>query len=70
MKEEFVALDPKLDKDIGQFHIRNMGRMIEANELDMRAEMSGIYINKGKQIIHTGRLLEEYMTGEEKGAFQ
>ena len=47
-----------------------MGRLIEANELDMRAEMGGIYINKGKQIIHTGRLLEEYMTGEEKGAFQ
>ena len=47
-----------------------MGRLIEANELDMRAEMSGIYINKGKQIIHTGRLLDEYMTGEEKGAFQ
>ena len=47
-----------------------MGRMIEANELDMRSEMSGIYINKGKQIIHTGRLLDEYMTADEKGAFQ
>ena len=70
MKEDFVTLDPKLDKDVGQFHIRNMGRMIEENEKDMRAEMGGIYINKGKQIIHTGRLLEEYMTGDEKGAFQ
>ena len=36
----------------------------------MRGEMSSIYINKGKQIIHTGRLLDEYMTAKEKGAFQ
>ena len=44
--------------------------MIEQNELDMRAEMGGIYFYRGKQIIHTGRLLDEYMTAEEKGAFQ
>ena len=31
--------------------------------------MSTIYINKGKQIIHTGRLHDEYMTAAEKGAF-
>ena len=69
VKEDFAVLDPKIDKDVGQFHIRNMGKLIEQNELDMRAEMGGIYINKGKQIIHTGRLLEEYMTGAEKSAF-
>jgi len=70
VKEEFVTLDPKLDKDENQFHIRNMGRMIESSELDMRGEMSAIYINKGRQIIHSGRLTGEYMTAEEKGAFQ
>lgn len=29
VKEDFVTQDMKLDKDVSQFHIRNMGRMIE-----------------------------------------
>lgn len=29
VKEDFVTQDKKLDKDVSQFHIRNMGRMIE-----------------------------------------
>jgi hypothetical protein len=40
--------------------------MIEANETAMRTDMDGIYINKTKQIINTGRLREEYMTKDEK----
>ena len=40
--------------------------MIESNETGLRTEMDGIYINKTKQIINTGRLREEYMTREEK----
>ena len=32
--------------------------------------MDGIYINKTKQIINTGRLREEYMTPDEKLNFQ
>jgi hypothetical protein len=32
--------------------------------------MDGIYINKTKQIINTGRLREEYMTVDEKLNFQ
>jgi len=59
VKEEFVVYNPS-EKDIALFHIRNMGTLIEANEKEMRGEMSGIYINKGKQIIHTGRLAPEY----------
>lgn len=43
-----------------------MGQMLEANETSMRTDMDGIYINKTKQIINTGRLREEYMTKEEK----
>lgn len=43
-----------------------MGYLIEANETAMRTDMDGIYINKTKQIINTGRLREEYMTKEEK----
>jgi F-actin capping protein, beta subunit len=52
------------------FHIGNIGRMIEANETEIRTDMDSIYINKTKQIINTGRLREEYMTKEEKLNFQ
>jgi hypothetical protein len=49
-----------------EFHISNIGKLIEANETEIRTEMDGIYINKTKQIINTGRLREEYMTRDEK----
>lgn len=35
VKEEFVVYNPA-EKNVGQFHIRNMGTLIEANEKDMR----------------------------------
>ena len=44
----------------------NIGKLIEANETEIRSEMDGIYINKTKQIVNTGRLREEYMTKDEK----
>jgi hypothetical protein len=53
-----------------EFHIANIGKVIEANETEIRSEMDGIYINKTKQIINTGRLKEEYMTQDEKINFQ
>ena len=49
-----------------EFHIGNIGRLIEAVETEIRTEMDGIYINKTKQIVNTGRLREEYMTPDEK----
>jgi aspartokinase len=52
------------------FHIANIGKLLEANETEIRTEMDGIYINKTKQIINTGRLKEEYMTKDEKLNFQ
>ena len=52
-----------------EFHIANIGRMIEANESEIRSEMDGIYISKTKQIVNTGRLKEEYMTYDEKMNF-
>ena len=52
------------------FHLANIGRLIEDNENEIRSEMDGIYINKTKQIINTGRLREEYMTKDEKMNFQ
>ena len=60
-------MDAKSGED---FHIANIGKVIEANETEIRSEMDGIYINKTKQIINTGRLKEEYMTQDEKLNFQ
>ena len=45
------------------------GKLIEANENEMRKESTNMYINKSKQIINTGRLTDEYMTGKEKSEF-
>lgn len=66
-KEETYNIDANSGDE---FHIANIGRLIEANETEIRTEMDGIYINKTKQIINTGRLKEEYMTKEEKLNFQ
>ena len=60
-------MDPKSGDE---FHIANIGRLIEANETEIRTDMDSIYINKTKQIINTGRLKEEYMTVDEKKNFQ
>lgn len=66
-REESYTLDSKF---LDEFHIANIGKLIEANETEIRQEMDGIYINKTKQIINTGRLKEEYMTVDEKLNFQ
>ena len=67
-KEEQVTLDPK--QESGGQHLAQIGRIIEQNETDIRQELNIIFINKSKQIINTGRLRDEYMTPQEKGAFQ
>ena len=67
-KEDLIQLDPKQNES--QQHLKTIGRMIEQNESEIRQEMNGIFINKSKQIINTGRLRDEYMTIDEKGAFQ
>jgi len=69
VKEELIQID-SAKTDLEQFHIRNIGKMIEQNEAEIRQEMQGIYLNKSKQIINTGRLREEYMTKDEKSGFQ
>jgi len=51
------------------FHISNIGGLLEDNESKIRSEMDSIYIGKTKQIINTGRLKEEYMTKDEKTNF-
>ena len=68
VREEYQTIDPKMNPH--DFHLRNIGKLIEANENDMRSESTGIYISKSKQIINTGRLQDEYMNKSEKSAFQ
>ena len=59
--------DNGVDPDV--FHIENIGRMIEANEDAMRMQVQDVYVAKQRQITNTGRLMEEYMTDNEKAHF-
>lgn len=68
VKEDIVVLDAK--QSANDQHLALIGRMIEINESEIRSELKGVFINKSKQIINTGRLRDEYMTPQEKGEFQ
>lgn len=68
LKEDYVAIDPKMDA--AAFHLKTIGRLIEQNEGEIRSEMHGIFINKTKQIINTGRLRDEYVDPRHRGALQ
>lgn len=52
----------KVDSD--HFHIKTVGKIIEANESMLRNDVVENYINKQRQITNTARLMEEYMTRE------
>jgi len=65
-----VSLPSDFAKDPDQFHLRTVGKMIEANESVLRNEVTENYTNKQRQITNSGRLMEEYMTKSEKNAFQ
>ena len=52
----------KIDSD--HFHIKTVGKIIEANETVLRNDVVENYINKQRQITNTARLMEEYMTRE------
>lgn len=54
--------DQKVDMD--HFHIKTVGKIIEANESMLRNDVVENYINKQRQITNTARLMEEYMTRE------
>lgn len=64
-KEETVTLNPK--NDASSSHVGTIGRLIEQNEGEIRQELNGIFINKSKQIIMSGRLREDFKTAAEKG---
>lgn len=55
--------------DLHKFHLRTIGKMIETNEGRVRDEVLDGYVNKQRQITNTGRLLEDYMTLDEKSKF-
>lgn len=65
-----VACDAAFNRDTDAAHIRTLGKMIENNEDLLRAEVGDIYCSKQRQITNSGRLLEEYMTKDEKKSFQ
>jgi hypothetical protein len=51
-------------------HLRVIGKIIENNEGILRTEVTDNYINKQRQIINSGRLVEEYMNSDAKKKFQ
>lgn len=55
--------------DPDHFHIKTVGKIIEANESMLRNDVVENYINKQRQITNTARLMEEYMTREQKQKF-
>jgi ACT domain-containing protein len=63
-KEDTKSLEGQ--KNQQEFHIINIGKLIESNETDMRSDIESVYCNKARQIINTGRLHEIYMSNEEK----
>lgn len=56
--------------DPDQFHISTIGRLVEANEEALRQTVQDSYVSKQRQITNTGRLLEEYMTDQERARFE
>ena len=67
--QEIVQVPENLSKtgqiDAETFHISNVGRLIEQNELKLRSDVCDHYVNKQRAITNTGRLLEHYMSKEE-----
>jgi capping protein (actin filament) muscle Z-line, beta len=67
--DETVNLPSAGKIDLDHFHIRTIGKIIENNEGLLRNDVVENYINKQRQITNTARLMEEYMTREQKQKF-
>lgn len=67
--EQSVNLPADFHQNGDAFHIRVIGKMIENNESLLRNEVTDNYINRQKAIISSGRLVEEYMSAEQKSKF-
>lgn len=68
--EKTVPLPSDFSEKSDMFHIRNIGRMIEENENALRNEISDNYINKQRQIMNTGRLIDGSIDDEAKAKFK
>ena len=55
--------------DLDTFHISRIGKLIEHNEGNLRELVAQIYVTKQRNITNTGRLIEEYMSKDEKTKF-
>jgi hypothetical protein len=49
-------------ENMDQFHIINIGTMIEKNEDSLRSIIIDQYVNKQREITNTGRYLENQQT--------
>ncbi len=65
-----VQFSEDFKKNPDGFHLRNIGKLIETNEERLRSEVADTYSAKQRQITNTGRLLDDYMSKEEKAKFQ
>lgn len=67
--EQSVNLPSDFGTNPDSFHIRIIGKMVESNESLLRTEVTDNYINKQRQIINSGRLVDEYMDAAQKSKF-
>lgn len=64
-----VKFSDDFKKNPDSFHLRNIGKLIESNEDQLRSEVADTYSGKQRQITNTGRLLDDYMSKDEKAKF-
>lgn len=56
-------------ENMDQFHIINIGTMIEKNEDSLRSIIIDQYVNKQREITNTGRYLENQQSDQMKQQF-
>ena len=70
-REQIYNLDQSIDgADLQQFHIRNIGNLIENTEAEIRAEMHGITLTKSNQIVDNARLNMQFDMRNERSELQ
>ena len=65
-----APVNAEFNSNADMVHIRYIGKLIEHNEGLLRDEVTEHYLTKQRQITNSGRLMEEYMTLDEKRKFQ
>lgn len=65
-----VTGSAEFTSDPDQFHLRQIGQIIETNEDALRLEVAENYTSKQRQITNTGRLMDEYRDTVDKQKFR